>query len=73
MLTKLIVLLIRVRLGVKRGEHFKFVNQKKKDIYWFTKTKLLKKTPEGWILPSKVSFNWLLDKECRVRFVNGDE
>jgi len=73
MMQRLIILLVRTRLGLKQNEHFQFSNQKKPDVYWFTEKKLLKKTPEGWVYPSKVSLNWLLNRECRVRIMLGDD
>lgn len=86
---KLICWLIRRRLGVKIGEPFRFINQKTMDVYRFGKDKLWKSSPEvinyldtdtvktckfKWTTrPAGVSFNWLLDSECKVVTMSADE
>lgn len=74
MLEKLIVFLIRRKLGVRKCELFRFSNQKTRDLYYFTEDRLLKieyKQPGGYLTDgtlknSGVPLNWLLDKECKV-------
>lgn len=74
MLDRLIVFLIRLKLGVKKCQLFRFSNQKTKDLYYFTDDRLLKieyKHPGNYIKDSTlrnsgVPLNWLLDKECKV-------
>lgn len=73
---RLIIFLIRMRLGLKKGETFQFTNQKTNDIYYFTDTALTKKSGlvnhpgiESISVLSGVSLNWLLDKECEIRKV----
>lgn len=67
---RLIIFLIRRRLGLRKGERFRFVNQKNDNIYYFTATRLAK-IPEdaGWVSrreKSLVSLNWLLDDRCEI-------
>ena len=74
---RLIIFLVRMRLGLKKGEHFRFTNQKTDDIYYFTETEVAKKslqrTPNGcyvWTsVLSGVSLNWLLNKDCKIQKV----
>lgn len=63
---RLILFLIRLKLGVKKYERFRFTNQKERCKYWFTSTHLLKRTKTGHIEQSGVSLNWLLDKNCKI-------
>ena len=65
---RLIIFLIRKRLGLELCEHFRFRNQKSDAVYWFTKDKLLKSW-YGYVMPSGVSLNWLLDDECEIEKV----
>lgn len=69
---RLIVFLIRMRLGLKKGEIFQFSNQKTNDIYWFSGDALMKEE-RGIIRKSTTSMNWLLDGECFIRKVEYDE
>ena len=70
MLAKFILFLIRMKLGVRKYEHFRFTNQKNPDIYFFTNRHLKKMVPYGegkyWYTRSGVSINWLLDRNCKV-------
>lgn len=63
---RLIIFLIRRRLGVKEREPFQFVNQRSKAIYYFTEDGIIKAW-HGDIEKSHVSLNWLLDDECKIR------
>ena len=65
---KLVIFLIRKRLGLGICEEFQFVNQKSDAVYWFTKEKILK-CLNGHVCPSSVSLNWLLDDECTIEKV----
>lgn len=69
-MTKLIMFLIRKRLGLKKGEHFRFANQKSPyDEYWFTDTKLLKKCSNGvsyYTRLANVKLNYIVDKKCKI-------
>lgn len=64
---RLIISLICKKLGVKTRELFRFTNQKKKDIYYFSSTELRKFEPgsDDSVL-SDVGLNWLLSDECKV-------
>lgn len=71
---RLIIFLVRKRLGLKKYQYFRFANQKTDDIYYFTGTALIKKaehkSPFGSIWCdefSGVSLNWLLNKDCKIR------
>lgn len=61
---RLIIFLVRKRLGLKRYEHFRFSNQKGKATYYFTSTNVMK-MEYYYVRPSSVSLNWLLDDECK--------
>lgn len=71
---RMILFLIRWKLGVKKYEKFRFTNQKKPDIYYFSNKRLMKMVPvkrnvfpDGYLhKQSKVGINWLISKECRV-------
>lgn len=66
MIKRLIIFLIRVKLGVKKYEEFRFNNQKSQfDTYFFTDTQLLK-VEKSKVRSSSVSLNWLLDDECKI-------
>ena len=69
---RLIIFLIRTRLGLRKGEIFQFTNQKTNDIYWFSNDALMKEE-RGNIRKSTTSMNWLLDGECYIRKVVYDE
>ena len=72
---KLIIFLIRQRLGLKIGERFQFANQNEmnnEQYYFFTDSALMKIwTSRGsgreYISHSGVSLNWLLDDRCEIR------
>ena len=40
---RLIIFLVRMRLGLKKYELFQFENQKTDDVYYFTETELVKR------------------------------
>lgn len=74
MLRRLIIFLIRKKLGVKKWEKFRFSNQKSIDIYFFAPDGRLMKyiDSEDWwktycsLTGSTVSLNWLLSDECKI-------
>ena len=71
MLNRLIIFLIRRKLGVKKDQTFRFTNQKTDDIYYFDDTSLIKTVFNDEELSirwekSGVSLNWLLDKDCEI-------
>lgn len=65
---RLIIFLIRHHLGLKKGQEFRFVNQKSPtDTYYFDKDCLMKVVRGKRCIvrvPSNVSLNWLLNDEC---------
>ncbi len=64
---KLIIYLIRKKLGLQMGEFFRFVNQKDKSVYHFTKHYLVKQLEKsGKCVLSGVSLNWLLNDDCEI-------
>ena len=72
MTKKLIILLIRKRLGLKEREPFQFVNQKTNAVYYFTEDVVMKAW-RGVIEKSSVSLNWLLDDDCVIKKCNDKE
>lgn len=71
-LKKLILFLIRKRLGLAKYENFQFVNQSdKREYYWFNDTELRKYDCRAkGVIRARVSLNWLLDDECEIVKVN---
>lgn len=68
---RLIIFLVRKRLGLKKFETFRFDNQKSNtDMYHFTEDEVIKRYVDnkGRVIsePSSVSLNWLLDENCKV-------
>ena len=69
MLRRLIIFLIRKKLGVKEYVTFRFTNQKSDtDFYYFTDCEMLK-YENGYYVKSNVSLNWLLDERCELKDV----
>lgn len=72
-MNRLILFLIRLKFGLKKGELFRFTNQKKDDIYFINELGLFKRytsTRYGQrTVKSNASLNWLLDKECKIEKV----
>ena len=72
---RLIVFLVRLRLGLKKYEHFVFTNQNSNAVYYFTEIGIVKKelNKGHWITRrSRVSLNWLLDPDCKVKPVQDE-
>lgn len=71
MITRLIIFLIRIKLGVKKNQKFQFANQKSAmDVYYFTDTHLMKNEFKGQTKktrPSNVSLTWLLSDKCEIK------
>lgn len=63
---RLIIFLVRKRLGLKKYQVFRFKNQKSSDLYFFGQVTLLKIRGDGGLERSGVSLNWLLDDECEI-------
>lgn len=68
LIKRLIIFLIRKRLGVKKYDDFYFPNQRiKNDRYYFADTCLMKySSTANTLYRSSVSLNHLLSKECEV-------
>ena len=69
MIKKLVMFLVRKKMGLKEREPFQFVNQKTNAVYYFTGDAVMKAW-RGVIEKSSVSLNWLLDDECVIRKCN---
>ena len=65
---KIVIFLIRKKLGLKKYEKFRFVGQKTAAIYYFTECNLMKYWHNQTVL-SGVSVNWLLDNDCEIERV----
>ena len=65
---RLVIFLIRIILGVKKYEKFRFIGQKTNAVYYFTESNLMKCWHEQTML-SGVSINWLLDRDCKIEKV----
>ena len=69
-MTRLILFLIRLKLGVKKNERFEFANQKSNyDYYYITSDNIYKVMPRKFKCKTKrsnVSLTWLLDPKCEI-------
>ena len=65
---RLILFLVRCKLGAKKGEWFRFTNQKSDASYSITDDCVFKKI-NGFITLSDVSINWLLNDECEIKIL----
>lgn len=63
---RLIIFLIRKRLGLRQHQKFRFTNQKTEDVYYFTDRHLMKIEYGVNHCLSGVSLNWLLDDDCDI-------
>lgn len=66
---RIIIFLIRRRLGIKKYENFRFKNQSSEsDFYYFESERLMKvvKCKKSVATLSNVSLNWLLNDECEI-------
>lgn len=69
MYNRLIIFLIRRKLGVKKYQDFRFKNQKARGYYYFDSFHLIKVIPDSICdVESGVSLNWLLSDECEIEF-----
>ena len=62
---RMIIFLVRRRLGLKKREKFRFTNQNSNAFYYFTSTDIMKADWSG-TRPSSVSLHWLLDDKCAI-------
>lgn len=71
MIKRIIIFLLRKRLGVKKFEMFTFGNQKSNSMYYFGDEDIMRVDLEdGQVEYSRVSLNWLLNDECKVTTVD---
>lgn len=68
---RLIVFLVRKRLHLRRMQLFRFKNQRREGVYYFTDTELIK-VVGGQEERSRVPLNWLLDDDCEIELVKSD-
>lgn len=66
MTKRLVIFLIRHKLGLKPYQKFRFANQKSYDIYYFTEIALMKVTETSDRCVSSVSLNFLLSDQCDI-------
>lgn len=67
---RIIIFLIRRRLGLKKYEFFQFDNQKSNATYYFSENSVIKQERMNnvtHVRPSSVSLNWLLDDSCTIK------
>lgn len=76
---RLIIYLIRKRLGLKKFQTFRFANQKDDATYYFTthelrKIKVIGDGENSYMVGtrSNVSLNWVLDDDCKVDILKND-
>lgn len=77
MITRIVIFLIRIKLGLKKNQKFQFVGQKSAmNVYYFTDTSLIKHEFKGGkkiVRPSSVSLTWLLSDECEIKICRNPE
>lgn len=70
-MNKLVLYLVRKRLGLKKFELFRFIGQKSKTVYFFADQRIVKVYRGGKEVPSRVSLNWLISDNCKIERVVG--
>lgn len=75
MLNRLIIFLLRKKLGLKKWDDFFFTNQKvADDRYYFIDDCLMKyDSKSNTLRKAHVSLNWLLDKDCSIIIDNSGD
>lgn len=72
-MVRFILFLVRLKLGVRKWEGFRFTNQKSDNIYLINSEEVLKIGIDdgdvSYFGPSNVSINWLLNPMCVVEKV----
>lgn len=64
---RIIIFLIRKKLGLKKYQRFQFTNQTDKTIYYYFESKrIVKELYNGCTVTSSVSLNWLMNEECDI-------
>jgi len=75
-MTRLILFLVRLKLGVRKDEHFRFANQSSNATYSINDKGVWKFWWHSGLCSksSNVSLNWLMNKECKIeRIGHGGE
>ena len=62
---RVVMFLIRKRLGLKKNQRFQFDGQKSDAVYYISGSHVMKYW-RGRTTLSNVSINWLLDDECKI-------
>lgn len=75
MLNRLILFLIRLKLGVKKNERFQFTNQASRyNKYYINDRCIMKVSYDKYaterITKSNVKLNWLLNDKCKIKKVD---
>ena len=69
-MTRLILFLIRLKLGVKKNERFEFANQKSIYDYYYINSynifKVMVRKHDIKTRPANVSLSWLLSPKCEI-------
>lgn len=65
MINRIVLFLIRRKLGIKKFQEFQFANQKTDAIYFFGHTGINKRW-KGEEVPSNVSLKWILNDKCEI-------
>lgn len=74
MLRRLIIFLVRKKLGLKKYQTFQFKNQKSDiEYYWFNEDTVRKMCNNGIAEDSSVSLNWLLSDDCVVIAIDTED
>lgn len=67
LIKRLILFLVRKRLGLKKNEYFRFDSQKSNTTYYFTDKEIWKIDNDNFVVElSGVSLNWLLNDDCKI-------
>ena len=71
LIKRMIIFLLRKRLGVRKFEYFTFSNQKSNSVYYFGDEDIMRvDLNDGQVEYSRVSLNWLLNDDCKVTTVD---
>ena len=75
-MTRIILFLLRMKLGIKKNERFQFDNQKNKTDYYYVSDsrlhKIMYRKGTSSERRANVSLNWLLDSECKIVRIGGN-
>lgn len=63
---RLVLFLVRRRLGLKKYQKFRFANQSSPTDYYYFTSSYIFKCHASTVERSSVSLNWLLDDNCEI-------